>query len=154
MNYFRQMGWRCVTVCRDSCFESQSGGWFVWSVEGFKIEQWVVWGVYWFRFWPPRCALNFVCGHVEFEILHVTSQMSMEMQLLMMSKLCSPRRGWLLQGLPVSLKGIGGPGAPHVFLFQRMCNSGAVEELSRARNAKHHTHSKLTWWNESPFLMH
>ena len=64
-------------------------------------------------------------------------------QLLMMPKLFCPRRGWLLQGLPVSMKGVGGPGAPHVFLFQRMCNSGAMEELSRTRNAKHHTDSTL-----------
>ena len=35
------------------------------------------------------------------------------------------RRGWLLGGVPVSLKGIGGPGAPHVFDFQRLCNSGS-----------------------------
>ncbi len=38
------------------------------------------------------------------------------------------RRGWLLGGMPVSLKGIGGPGAPHVFDFQRFCNSGRLSE--------------------------
>ena len=35
-----------------------------------------------------------------------------------------PRKGFLAQAVPVHLRGIGGPGAPHEFLFQRRCNCG------------------------------
>ena len=37
----------------------------------------------------------------------------------------SPRKGFYLGGIPVSLQGIGGPGAPHYFLLQKRCDAGA-----------------------------
>ncbi len=30
-----------------------------------------------------------------------------------------PRKGYLAEGVPVMLTGIGGPGAPHQFTFER-----------------------------------
>lgn len=36
------------------------------------------------------------------------------------------RRGWLSEAMPVSLKGIGGPGAPHVMHFCRRVDAGLL----------------------------
>lgn len=39
------------------------------------------------------------------------------------------RRGWLAAALPVSLKGIGGPGAPHVMHFVRRVDAGLLRSV-------------------------
>ena len=40
------------------------------------------------------------------------------------------RRGWLSGPIPLSLKGIGGPGAPHEMRFVRRCDIGLVSVRS------------------------
>lgn len=36
------------------------------------------------------------------------------------------RKGWLAEGVPVMVKGLAGPGAPHVLQFDRRENLSAV----------------------------
>ena len=40
------------------------------------------------------------------------------------------RRGFYVAAVPVAVKGMFGPGAPHVFLLQRRCDTGPYEKLS------------------------
>ena len=40
-------------------------------------------------------------------------------------KLEQPRKGFYEAAIPVALKGIGGPGAPHVFELERLADTGA-----------------------------
>ena len=37
-----------------------------------------------------------------------------------------PRKGFYTAAVPVAVKGMFGPGAPHTFLLQRRCDSGQV----------------------------
>ena len=39
------------------------------------------------------------------------------------------RRGWLASAIPVMLKGIAGPGAPHVMHFVRRINAGCCSAM-------------------------
>ena len=43
------------------------------------------------------------------------------------------RRGWLAESMPVALKGIGGPGAPHVMYFCRRVDAGVLHALQSIR---------------------
>ena len=46
------------------------------------------------------------------------------------------RKAFLAQAVPIHLKGIGGPGAPHEFLFQRRCNTGYLDQLGPVRDRR------------------
>ena len=46
------------------------------------------------------------------------------------------RKAFLAQAVPIHLKGIGGPGAPHECLFQRRCNTGYLDQLGPVRDRR------------------
>ena len=48
----------------------------------------------------------------------------------------NPRKGWLSDAIPVSLKGIGGPGAPHILHFTRRIGSGAIGASFRCQETR------------------